>query len=146
MIERKITHDGLLVLTKCSGKITPEELVDSTHWMINNYGDLIKPGFSQLFDALDADTAAISEDDIHRIAHINLNLGRNRGGFTMAILTVKPYPQALAKLHKLLSAAANIRVEIFSNIDAAYQWLAFKKPLVEKAFVEKAFVGKDWVG
>jgi len=36
----------------------------------------------------------------------------------MAILAVKPYPLALAKLHKLLSVAANIRVEIFSDIDA----------------------------
>ena len=128
MIERTIYHDGMLVVTRCSGKITAEELIASQYWMVNNFGDVIKPGFSQLFNALDADVSAITEDDIHRVAQINLHHGQTRGHFSMAILAVKPYPLALARLHKLLSVAASIRVEIFSDIDAAYKWLEIQKP------------------
>lgn len=128
MIEREIYHDGLLVVTRFSGHITTDELINSAHWMIDNFDVLIKPGFSQLFDARDADTDAISEEDIHRIAHINLHHGKKRGAFTMAILAVKPYPLALARLHKLLSAAANINVEIFDDAASAYKWLGFKAP------------------
>ena len=127
MIKREIHHDGLLVITKCSGKLTAKELTDSACWMIENFGNLIKPGFSQLFDALEAETSAISKEDIHRIAHININHGKNRGSFYMAILSVKPYPLALARLHKVLSAAVDIEVEIFSEADAAYQWLGYKE-------------------
>ncbi|MCK4834121.1 MAG: hypothetical protein KAT12_05065, partial [Gammaproteobacteria bacterium] len=119
MIERKIYHDGLLVITRCSGKVTTDELIKSEYWMVNNFGEKIKPEFSQIFDALEADTEAVTEDDIRRVAQINLNHGEERGSFSMAILAVKPYPMALARLHKLLSAAANINVEIFSDIDTA---------------------------
>lgn len=128
MIEREIYYDGMLVVTRFSGHITVDELINSAHWMIDNFDVLIKPGFSQLFDAHDADTHAITEEDIHRIAHINLHHGKKRGGFTMAILAVKPYPVTLARLHKLLSAAANTKVEIFDDAGSAYKWLGYKNP------------------
>lgn len=128
MIVRDIYYDGSLVVTKCSGKVTSKELMDSEHWMIEKFGSLIKPGFSQLFDVLDADTGAITDGDIHRIAHINLNQGLDRGAFTMAILAVQPYPIVLAKLHKLLSVAAHIDVGIFGDVEAAYKWLQLKNP------------------
>ena len=131
MIERKIYHDGLLVITRCSGKVTTDELIKSEYWMVNNFGEKIKPEFSQIFDALEADTEAVTEDDIRRVAQINLNHGEERGSFSMAILAVKPYPMALARLHKLLSAAANINVEIFSDIDTAYEWLGVPRPSSE---------------
>lgn len=128
MIERKIYQDGSLVVTKCSGEITTEELIKSEYWMINNFGGEIKPGFCQIFDALDADADNITENDIHRVAQVNLNHGEERGSFSMAILAVKPYPLALAKLHKLLSVAAHIRVGIFSDSEAAYKWLGVQRP------------------
>jgi len=107
MIERNVYHDGMLVVTKCRGNITAEELISGQYWMIDNFGDAINPGFSQLFDALEADTSAITKNDMHRVAQINLHHARTRGNFSMAILAIKPYPLALAKLHKLLSVAAN---------------------------------------
>ncbi len=123
MIERKVYHDGLFVVTKCSGRITSEELIGSQYWMVENFGKEIKPGFSQIFHALEADTGAITEDDMRRVAQINLHYSEKRGSFSMAILAAKPFPVALARLHKLLSSAASIRVEIFSELDVAYQWL-----------------------
>lgn len=130
MIVRDIYYDGSLVVTKCSGRVTAKELIDSEYWMIDNFGSVIKQGFCQLFDVMDADTSEISKDDIHRVAHINLNHGLERGEFTMAILTVKPYPLVLARLHKLLSVASHIRVEIFSEVYAAYKWMHVKNPEV----------------
>lgn len=132
MIEREIHENGELVITRCFGQVTGEELISSAHWMIRNFGDRIKPGFSQLFDALDADTEQVSEDDIHRVAHINLYHGRNRGSFSMAILAVLPYPRALARLHKLLAEPADIRVEIFSDRKQAFQWLGKEDPRVNE--------------
>ena len=131
MIERTIYYDGALIVTRCSGKITAKELIASQYWMVENFGTKIKPGFSQVFDARVADTSAISEDDIHRVAQINIHHTKERGSFSMAILAVKPYPLALARLHKLLSSAASIRVEIFSELDAAYQWLGVQPPVAE---------------
>jgi len=123
MLERKVYLDGALVVTRCSGVVTGEELVNSANWMVNNFGEVIKPGFSQFFDAKGAITHEVSEEEIHRIAQINMSHSRERGRFTMAILAVKPYPQALARLHKLLSTASNIRVELFDDVDKAYRWL-----------------------
>ena len=131
MIERKLYNDGRLVLTRCSGVVTPDELIDSAHWMIDHYGREIKPGFRQLFDARRADTVLLTEEVVHRVAHINLNHGRHREGFSMAIVAVKPYPQALARLHKLLSKAAGIQVELFSDVAAACEWLGYHYPLPE---------------
>jgi len=132
MIERKVYHDGLFVVTKCRGKITSKELIGRQYWMVENFGKEIKPGFSQIFDALEADTGAITEDDIHRVAQINLHHSEERGSFSMAILAAKPFPVALARLHKLLSSTASIRVEIFSDVDEAYQWLGFQPPVAEQ--------------
>lgn len=131
MIERNIYYDGQLIVTRCSGQITAKELIASQYWMVENFGTKIKPDFSQVFDALTADTSAISEDDLHRVAQINLHHAKERGRFSMAILAAKPYPLALARLHKLLSSAASIRVEIFSELEKAYQWLDIQPPTAE---------------
>ena len=141
MIERKIYQDGLLVVTRCSGALSTEELIESAHWMVNNYGEVIKPGFCQIFDALDANADAISEEDIHHVAHINLNQGRDRLGFSMAILAEKPYPVALAKLHKLLSAASSINVGLFVDIESAYKWLSLNNLNPEITLLDKEAVG-----
>ncbi len=123
MLERNIYLDGSLVVTKCEGVVTGEELIDSANWMVKNFGESMKPGFSQIFDARCVITHEITEDEVRRIAQINMIYSRDRGRFTMAILAIKPYPQALARLHKLLSVASNIRVELFDDIDKAYRWL-----------------------
>ena len=128
MIEREIYDDGLFIVTRCSGMITAKELIGSQYWMVENFATKIKPGFSQIFDALAADTQAITEDDIHRVAQINIHHAKERGSFSMAILAAKPFPLALARLHKLLSSAASIRVEIFGDEEAAYQWLGRQRP------------------
>lgn len=141
MIEREIYQDGLLVVTRCSGVLSAEELIQSAHWMVKNYGGDIKPGFSQVFDALGVNADAISEEDIHHVAHINLNQGHHRLGFSMAILAVKPYPLALAKLHKLLSAASGINVELFSDIETAYKWLKMNNMNSEIQLLDKEAVG-----
>ncbi len=38
MIEQNVYHDGVLVVTKCSGSITAEELISSQYWMVDNFG------------------------------------------------------------------------------------------------------------
>ncbi len=128
MLERKVYLEGSLVVTRCTGVVTGEELVSSANWMVNNFGEVIKPSFSQFFDAKGAVTHEVSEEEIHRIAQINMSHSVERGRFTMAILAVKPYPQALARLHKLLSTASNIRVELFDDVDKAYRWLLDVNP------------------
>jgi len=141
VIERKIYQDGLLVVTRCSGDLKAEELFDSARWMVNKYDDVIKPGFCQIFDVLDANVDAITEDDMHHVAHINLNQGHGRLGFSMAILAVKPYPLALAKLHKLLAAASGINVELFSDIETAYIWLNLNNLNPDVSLPDKEVVG-----
>ena len=42
MIVRDIYYDGSLVVTKCSGRVTAKELIDSEYWMIDNFGSVIK--------------------------------------------------------------------------------------------------------
>lgn len=143
MIERDIYHHGRLVVTQCRRMVTADELMQSAHWMVNHFGEEIQPGFCQLFDALGADTRAITEEDIHHVAHINLNHGRDRGHFSMAIVADQPYQIALAKLHKILSEAAEISVEIFAEIDPALQWLARQQAEDGNKFMDKSVIGYE---
>lgn len=143
MIERNIFLQGSLVVTNCTGIVTAEELLKSADWMVENFGDAIKPGFSQFFDAKEVVTHEVTDGEIHRIAQINMSHAEQRGRFTMAILAVKPYPRTLARLHKLLSAAANIRVEIFDDVDKAYRWLLDLNPeLGAKGMTKNLLVSK----
>ncbi len=66
MVERKIYYDGKLVVTKYSGNVIAEELISSTHWMIDNFDGLIHPGFSQLIDAREANTETVGEKEWRR--------------------------------------------------------------------------------
>lgn len=128
MIKRNIYLDGMLVVTQCTGTLNSEELNDHVAWLTRSFGVLIKPGFSHLFIAIDADMHNIIEDDIHHIAHINISLANKRGGFTTAIVANEPYPISLAQLHKTLSTVSNINVKIFNNISSAYKWLGYEQP------------------
>lgn len=129
MIERDIFHDGMLVVTQCSGILTAEELSSSAMWMVKNFGTNIKPSFCQLFNALEADSSHITEEDIRRVAHINISFAKTRGAFTMAVVAVQPYPLQLANLHKELSTVSDINVKLFEDVNTAYKWLGFSSPL-----------------
>ncbi len=128
MIERNIYHDGNLVVANCSGIVTSAELIQHANWMVKGFGTLIKPGFSHLFNAINAEVGDISEETIHQVAYINISFSKARGKFAVSIVAAQPYPLELASLHKHLSVASNIEVEIFSNTDAAYKWLGFEQP------------------
>jgi len=146
MLERNVYLDGSLVVTKCTGVVTGEELINSANWMVTNFGETIQPGFSQFFDTAAVITHEVSEDEIHRIAQINMSHSEGRGKFTMAILAVKPYPRALARLHKLLSAASNIRVELFDDIDKAYRWLLDINPELGAKGMTRSLLEQDVTG
>lgn len=128
MIKRNVSLDGMLVVAQCSDTLSSEELNNHVAWMVKSFGTLIKPGFSHLFIAINADTHSITEDDIHHIAHINISFAKQRGKFTTAIVANEPYPISLAHLHKTLSTVSNINVEIFNNVSSAYKWLGYVQP------------------
>ena len=126
MIKRNVYLDGMLVVAQCTDTLSSEELNNHVAWLVRSFGELIKPGFSHLFIAIDANTDSLTEDDIRHIAHINISFAKTRGEFTTAIVANEPYPISLAHLHKILSKVSNINVEIFNNISSAYKWLGYE--------------------
>ena len=127
MIKRNVYLDGMLLVAQCTDTLSSEDIINHVMWMVKNFGTLIKPGFSHLFVTIDADIGNITEDNIRHVAHINIGFAKERGKFTTAIVANEPYPISLAHLHRELSTASNINVEIFDNISSAYKWLGYEQ-------------------
>lgn len=122
-LKYKIFDEGLTVIAVISDTMTAEELNDYTFWLITNHGTLLKPGLRHLILIRKLKDIQITEQDIHRFAHINLTYGLGRGETHTAIVSQDSKTKKLASLHKTLSHLANIEVDLFDDPQKALDWL-----------------------
>ncbi|VAX09597.1 hypothetical protein MNBD_GAMMA25-2224 [hydrothermal vent metagenome] len=119
----KIFNDGLTVIATASGCVTGEEFTDYAFWLIKNHGALLKPNLQHMIICRQLEDIQVTEQDIHRLAHINLTYGAGRGKIHTAIVSQNSEVKKLASLHKTLSQLANIEVALFENHTKALDWL-----------------------
>ena len=119
----KIFDDGLTVIATASGCVTGDEFSDYAFWLIKNHGSLLKPGLRHMIITQKLEEIQLTEQDIHRFAHINLTYGTGRGEIHTAIVSQNSEVKKLASLHKTLSQIANIEVNLFDNHHDALDWL-----------------------
>jgi hypothetical protein len=129
MIDHRIFNKGALVVTRASGVVKRQELVDHVFWLIDshNIGE-IKAGFGQLIYVENIVSMALTEADILQVSEISNNMGRVRGRFRTAVVASAPYDMKLAHLHKSLAPQADIEVEVFNEFDEAFRWLGCDNP------------------
>lgn len=129
MLERKIYFDGNLVISRVSGIVKSQDLIDHVFWLIDshNVGE-VKTGFSQLIYVEDIDSMELTEEDVHRISQISTGMGQARGKFKTAIIAVEPYDMKLAHLHKSLARISDLEVEVCDTFEEAFHWLGCDNP------------------
>ena len=122
-LEYKVFDEGLTVIAVASGCVTADEFTDYAFWLIKNHGDLLKSDLRHMILTRELENIQLTEQDIHRLAHINLAYGAGRGKIHTAIVTKNNEAKKLADLHKTLSQIANIEVNLFENHREALGWL-----------------------
>jgi len=129
MIDHRIFNKGCFVVTRATGVVRRQELIDHVFWLIDshNVGE-IRDGFSQLIYVENIDSMALKEADIIQVSEISNNMGRVRGRFRTAVVASAPYDMKLARLHKQLAPQADIEVEVFGGFEEAFSWLGFDNP------------------
>jgi hypothetical protein len=133
MLERKVYNKGQLIITRVTGDVKGQELIDYVFWLVDshNIGE-IRSDYDQLVYVEDIRSMNIREDDIVRITDIGTGLGQGRGRFRTAIIAVSPEEQKLAHLYQSLVKAVGREVEICSNFDQAFAWLGCENPEPDK--------------
>jgi hypothetical protein len=123
-IETIIYNDGDYVVSRAYDLLEGHELSDMLFSLIDkSQKGILKHGYMFMFDLRDIDNFKIDRSDISRIFQINLAYGQDRGNTKTAMLLGSESGRELAELHKTLSIASNIPVEIFKSQQAAYDWL-----------------------
>ena len=135
-LEYKIFDDGLTVIAVVSGSVTADELSDYSFWLISSHGTKLKAGLRHLILTHDLKDIQLIEQDIHRLAHINLAYGAGRGKLHTAIVSQDNEIKKLASLHKTLSQIANIEVNQFEDLQEALDWLSVDSAEA-RAYAEK---------
>ena len=122
-LEHRVFDDGQTVIAVASGCLEADEFSDYAFWLINNHGELLKPGLRHMILTRALEEIRLTTEDIHRFAHINLAYGAGRGKIHTAIVSRNDEAKRLAALHKTLSQVANIEVELFEDHTEALAWL-----------------------
>lgn len=129
MIDHRIFNKGALVVTRASGVVKRQALIDHVFWLIDSHSiGEIKDGFSQLIYVENIVSMELKAEDILHISEISNNMGRTRGRFRTAVVASAPYDLKLAQLHKSLAPKADIEVELFSGFEEAFRWLGCDNP------------------
>jgi len=133
MIERDIYNKGQLIVTRISGNVSSQEIIDHVFWLIDshNIGE-VQSDYDQVVYATGLDSMTIKEEDIHRIMEISTGLGQGRGKFRTAIIAIEPYNIKLAHMYKTLASDAELEVELCENFEAAFAWLDCENPAPKK--------------
>ncbi len=123
-IETIIYNDGDYVLSRAYDVLDGDELSDMLFTLIDkSKKGILKHGYKFMFDLRDIDSFNIDRPDISRIFQINLTYGQKRGNTRTAMLLGSESGRELVELHKTLSVASKIPVEIFESQQSAYDWL-----------------------
>ena len=133
MIEREIYNKGQLVVTRVSGEVKSQEVIDHVFWLIDshNIGE-IRTGYDQVVYVSDVVSLKMKEKDVQRITEISTGLGQGRGEFRTAIIAVEPSELKLAYFYKSLLKRSGLDVEVCSNFDEAFLWLGCVNPDPDK--------------
>ena len=133
MVEREIYYKGQLVVTRVSGEVKSQELIDHVFWLIDshNIGE-IQSGYDQLVFVSNVESMNIQEEHVQRITEISTGLGQSRGKFRTAIIAVEPSDLKLASFYKALIKSSGLDVEVCSNFEQAFAWLGCENPEPEK--------------
>ena len=133
MVEREIYNKGQLIITRVSGEVKSQELIDHVFWLIDshNIGE-IQSGYNQIVYVKDVESMKVQEEDVQRITEISTGLGQGRGKFRTAIIAVEPSDLKLARFYKSLVESADLEVEVCNNFQQAFTWLGCENPEPDK--------------
>ena len=133
MVEREIYYKGQLVVTRVSGEVKSQELIDHVFWLIDshNIGE-VQSGFDQVVYVKDIESMNIQQEDVQRITEISTGLGQSRGKFRTAIIAVHPNDLKLANFYKTLVKSSDLDVEVCSDFEQAFAWLGCENPEPEE--------------
>ena len=133
MVEREVFYKGQLVVTRVSGEVKSQELVDHVFWLIDSHtiGE-VQTDFNQLVYVDNLNSVNIHEKDVERLSEISTGLGQGRGKFRTAIIATEPNDLKLAQFYQSLVKDSGLEVEISSNFDEAFTWLGCDNPDPEK--------------
>ncbi len=133
MVEREIYYKGQLVVTRVSGEVKSQELIDHVFWLIDshNIGE-IQSGYDQLVYVSNVESMNIQEEHVQRITEISTGLGQSRGKFRTAIIAVEPSDLKLANFYKSLIKSSDLEVEVCNNFEEAFTWLGCDNPEPDK--------------
>lgn len=133
MVEREIYNKGQLVVTRVSGEVKSQELIDHVFWLIDshNIGE-IQSGYDQVVYVKDVESMNIQEEDVQRITEISTGLGQSRGKFRTAVIAVEQTDLKLAHFYKSLVESSDLEVEVCSNFQEAFAWLGCENPEPDK--------------
>ena len=133
MVEREVYYKGQLVVTRVSGEVKSQELIDHVFWLIDshNIGE-IQPGYDQIVYTRNIESLNIKEEDVLRLTEISTGLGQIRGKFRTVIIATEPTELKLASFYQSLVKNSDIEVEICSNFEEAFAWLGCENPEPEK--------------
>jgi len=133
MVEREIYYKGQLVVTRVSGEVKSQELIDHVFWLIDshNIGE-VQSGYDQVVYVKDIESMNIQEEHVQRLTEISTGLGQSRGKFRTAIIAHEPSDLKLAYFYKSLVKSSNLDVEVCNNFEEAFTWLGCENPEPEK--------------
>ena len=133
MLEREVYNKGRLVVTRVSGEVRSQEIIDHVFWLIDSHtiGE-IQSGYDQVVDTRDIQSVNIREQDLQRINEISTGLGQGRGRFRTAIIASGPTELKLASFYQSLARSSDLEVEICTGFDAAFAWLRCENPDPER--------------
>ena len=129
MFVSNVYNEGSLIVGQMSGLIEPQSFINGIFWQIDsrNVGE-VQEGFSQLYYDTGVEQVAVNEDDIRRIAEINLGIGMHAGSFRTALVLSDPEIIRLARIHQGLTKEHGFEVEIFNNLESGFKWLGCENP------------------
>ena len=124
MITKKVTENGKLVITRLSGNISSDEVMEDFLSMFKIAGQLNPKGFSHLYDMSAVTSISVQENDIRRMTSLGMAERMGDTKVCTAIVATEPDCLRLAHLHRDLSNRFGLKeVEVFGEERDAMNWL-----------------------
>jgi len=113
--------DDKYILVNCEGDVSVDDFVKANEYIYSDLDESLAR--YQIVDLTSVKNVVMSNEDIQKIAHQDMDAEKSLGQIAIAVVAIKDLHFGLSRLWEAYSGTSGIRTMVFRDMVSAQEWI-----------------------